>query len=857
MEKLEIKNLSFSYGEIKVLDNITFSVSQGDFLLLCGKSGCGKSTLLRQLKPALAPVGAKSGGIFWDGRPIESLDERAQASLIAFVMQSPDDQIVADKVWHELAFGLESLGFDNAEIRRRVAEMASFFGIKDWYHRNVSELSGGQKQLLCLASAMTMRPELLILDEPTSQLDPIAASELISTLGRINRELGTTVILSEHRPEDSFAYANKAAVMDSGRIIAFGTPSEVGSELREKKSAAFFAMPAAMRVYAGVGYGECPVTVRDGRRWLTGFAASHEVKAHAPVRKPCMTGETLLSADEIWFRYDKSLPDTVKGLSLEVKRGEIFALLGSNGSGKTTTLRLLAGLEKPHRGEITRRGRIGMLPQDPKLLLMKGTVREEIGAAANPDNPDPDGAKNLQSDDLNLTRLTALCRLDNLLDRHPYSLSGGEQQRVALAKVLAAKPDILLLDEPTKGLDASFRLTLASILEKLRDSGTAILIVSHDTEFCAAYADRCGLFFDGAIVSEGTPREFFGGMSYYTTPTSRIARGICDAVTPDGLIIACGGKPLLPEQESISVSSAPKAAEKQKLPLWRRLTAGFGGIAAVASIILALVKTDLSELRPGNLSFSELKLSIAFIVSLTVVALALGVGKKDSEPVGESRKLSKQTVFSMLIILILIPATVILGLKLPGRAYYLTSLLVLLELMLPFFIGFEKRKPTAREVARTASLCALGVAGRAAFFMLPQFKPVLALTIISGVNYGCETGFLVGAVTMLTSNILFSQGPWTPWQMFAMGLCGALTGLIFRRRPNRVGLCIYGGIAAVGIYGLIMNLSSAVIWQSEPSLQTILVYLIAGFPMDCVHAAATVLFLWILNSKTFTSVISR
>ena len=234
MEKLEIKNLSFSYGEIKALDNITFSVSQGDFLLLCGKSGCGKSTLLRQLKPALAPIGAKSGGIFWDGRPIESLDERAQASLIAFVMQSPDDQIVADKVWHELAFGLESLGFDNAEIRRRVAEMASFFGIKDWYHKNVSELSGGQKQLLCLASAMTMRPELLILDEPTSQLDPIAASELISTLGRINRELGTTVILSEHRPEDSFAYANKAAVMDSGRIIALGTPSEVGSELREK-----------------------------------------------------------------------------------------------------------------------------------------------------------------------------------------------------------------------------------------------------------------------------------------------------------------------------------------------------------------------------------------------------------------------------------------------------------------------------------------------------------------------------------------------------------------------------------------------------------------------------------------------
>ena len=326
-------------------------------------------------------------------------------------------------------------------------------------------------------------------------------------------------------------------------------------------------------------------------------------------------------------------------------------------------------------------------------------------------------------------------------------------------------------------------------------------------------------------------------------------------MTPDELITACGGTPLLPAPVEVTVSDSRIAPEKKKLPLWRKLLAGSGAVAALACFIMALRTTDLSALKPGNLSFSDLRLSVAFIVSLAVTAFVLGGGNDSTT--GFERRLSKQTIVSMLIMLIVIPATVIFGLKLPGRAYYLTSLAVLIECMLPFFAGFERRKPTSREVARIASLCALGVAGRAAFFMLPQFKPVLAITIISGVNFGCETGFLVGAVTMLTSNILFSQGPWTPWQMFAMGLCGAVAGIIFRRKPNRVALCVYGGLSAVGIYGVIMNLSSAVIWQSELSLQSVIAYLIAGFPMDCVHAAATVLFLWILNSKTFMSAFDR
>ncbi len=827
MEKLEIKELSFGYGQNHVLENISMTLNRGDFVLLCGRSGCGKTTLLKHLKPSLSPVGERSGDVLLDGQSIFSLDQYSQASNIAFVLQDPDDQIVSDKVWHELAFGLESLGYENSIIRRKVAETASFFGMKDWYHKDVSELSGGQKQLLCLASAMTLEPELIVLDEPTSRLDPIAASEFISTLGRINRELGITVILSEHRPEDSFAFANKLAVMEDGRLIAFGDPKTVGKELYELKSPSFMAMPAAMRIYSGVGVGDCPLTIRDGQKWLDGYSSAHSIEAHAPEREPSHGDDILLFAKELSFKYSNALPHTLKGFDIELIRGEIYALLGSNGSGKTTALKVLAGLLKPLQGEITHKGHIAMLPQDPKLLLTHERVRDEINVS---------------------DRLISLCRLEGLLDRHPYTLSGGEQQRVALAKVLSSRPDILLLDEPTKGLDASFRITLSEILNEIKKV-SAVLIVSHDTEFCAAYADRCGLLFDGMIVSEGVPREFFGRMNYFTTPTCRIAHSFSDAVTPNGLILACGGKPLTEIAEKRSKITQKLPEQKKHLPLWRKIIAGISSAAALFSFIMAIKYTDLS--RPEQLEFGDLKFSIIFIGALALLAFSLGSpGSASDEPL-KRQKTSKATLFALLCSFILIPPTIILGLKLPGRSYYITALLVLLECILPFLISFEKRRPSARELSRTAALCALGVAGRAAFFMLPQFKPVLAITILSGVNYGAESGFLVGAMTMLVSNILFSQGPWTPWQMFAMGLCGMLAGIIFRKRPNRYALCAFGGISAVAVYGVIMNLSSAVIWQSDINIQIILSYLVTGLPMDCVHAAATILFLWLLGGKKF------
>ena len=350
MEVFTIRNLTFAYPEQEknAISDLTLSVQPGEFLVLCGPSGCGKSTLLRQLKTVLAPHGRRSGEILFDGKNLDELPQREQAEKIGFVQQSPENQIVTDKVWHELAFGLESLGYDTPTIRRRVAEMASFFGIQTWFYKPVTELSGGQKQLLNLASVMVLQPKVLILDEPTSQLDPIAASDFLATLGKINRELGTTIILTEHRLEEAFGFASRVAVMDGGKLLCTGTPAEVGAELKDRGSAMFLAMPAAMRIWSATdSKTACPISICNGRNWLLDYAKTHELQAIPEEKKNAPDTETVVSAQELWFKYDKDLPDVVKSLSLELRKGEFLALLGGNGTGKTTTLKLLASLQKP------------------------------------------------------------------------------------------------------------------------------------------------------------------------------------------------------------------------------------------------------------------------------------------------------------------------------------------------------------------------------------------------------------------------------------------------------------------------------------------------------------------------------
>ena len=569
MNIIEVDNFSFSYpgSDKRSLDGISLSIRPGTLNVLCGQSGCGKSTLLRQFKTVLSPHGEKSGEIRYGGVRLDTVTHRTQSEEIGFVLQNPDNQIVTDKVWHELSFGLESLGYDNATIRLRVAEMASYFGIHQWFYRDVSELSGGQKQLLNLASVMTMHPKLLILDEPTSQLDPIAASDFLETVKKINRDIGTTVILTEHRLQDVIPWADRVFVMDQGRLIAEGTPGEIGERLKAMKHGMFLSMPVPMQVYAQVESSlACPLTVREGRQWISSLMREKEKSGTEKQEtdifcKPTHSERKVSAAEEnkrekaplaievkdVWFRYEKDGKDVVRDLSMDVKEGEFYAVVGGNGTGKSTTLSLLSRVRRPYRGKILLSGRdirsytdrelyrgyLGVLPQSPQSMFIKKTVREDLYSIIG-------GKREKKSDEYESSMrkaravegIVSLTKLEGLLDRHPYDLSGGEQQRLALAKVLLLRPRILLLDEPTKGLDAAYKEDLGGILKQLQAHGITIFMISHDVEFVAEYADRVGLFFEGNIATCKESRAFFAGNNFYTTAANRMARHYFpDAVT--------------------------------------------------------------------------------------------------------------------------------------------------------------------------------------------------------------------------------------------------------------------------------------------------------------------------------------
>lgn len=564
MAAFTIKNLTFYYPlkEEAALKNINLSVEYGEFITVCGKSGCGKSTLLRNLKTVLAPHGKKEGEILFYGRNLEDVDMREQSKRIGYVLQNPDNQIVTDKVWHELAFGLESLGYDTKTIRLRVAEMASFFGIQGWFKRNVSELSGGQKQLLNLASIMAMQPDILILDEPTSQLDPISAGDFLDTVKKINREIGTTVIMTEHRLEEVLPMSDRVIVLDRGSILLDNTPEKVGEGLAELQHDMYLAMPSPMQIFAKVGKIEdalCPITVRDGRNWLTQMfrekeichitvADNKEEKLRLASRERKLKEDIAVEMKDVWFKYNRNDSDVIKDLSLTVRKGQMYCIVGGNGTGKTTTLTLMSGINKPYRGKIQLNGKdigkytdkelfnglIGVLPQNPQSLFVEKTVWLDFLEILD--------RKPLSTEEkeTKVRAVAELVQMDGLLDMHPYDLSGGEQQRAALGKVLLLEPEILLLDEPTKGLDSHFKEKLAEILKKLQEKMVTIVIVSHDIEFCAKYGDLCAMFFDGNVVTTNTPNRFFSGNSFYTTAANRMSRHIFEnAVTTKDVIDLC------------------------------------------------------------------------------------------------------------------------------------------------------------------------------------------------------------------------------------------------------------------------------------------------------------------------------
>ena len=546
MEILRVDGLKFSYPNQlkKALNNINFSIDEGDFVLICGESGCGKSTLLRHLKPELSPHGQVSGDIYYYSQKINDYSSKQLASEIGYVLQNPDSQIVTDKVWHELAFGLENMGLDTQSIRLRVAEMASFFGIQGWFRKNVNDLSGGQKQLLNLASIMAMQPKILILDEPTSQLDPIAAKDFIDTLVRINKELSTTIIMTEHNLEDIYSVCDKVIVMEDGKVICNDTNYKVEDILsRDKNHKMVKSLPTPSKIYNQLngyieGASKSPLTVKDCRQWLNDSMDEVTITklddTETEINIDEKDREIAIELKDVYFQYNKISEPTIRDLSFKVYKGEIYSILGGNGTGKSTTLSLVARQRKPQRGKIfinnieikkynnksLYENNLALLPQNPQSLFVFETVREDLEEVLILQNKDREYI------DKEVKRVSKLLDIEHLLEHHPYDLSGGELQRAGMAKVMLLNPKIILLDEPTKGLDAYCKEEIGKMLMKLRDMGVTIVVVSHDIEFSARYSDRCAMFFDGSIVSEGTPKEFFLGNNFYTTVSNRIARNI-------------------------------------------------------------------------------------------------------------------------------------------------------------------------------------------------------------------------------------------------------------------------------------------------------------------------------------------
>lgn len=957
MKIIELKKLSFRYsGEDKeILSDIDLAIEEGGFYVICGASGSGKSTLLRQLKTSLQPVGQRSGRILYYGRDLEEVSQYTQSAKIGFVFQNPDTQIVTDKVWHELAFGLESIGMPQDMIRVRVAEMASYFGIQNWFYQSTDTLSGGQKQLLNLASVMVMRPKVLLLDEPVSQLDPIAAADFMATVHKLHAEFGITVIMAEHSLEEVAAYVDEVIFMKEGRLIAKGKMEELGNILETHDPSMEEILTVPMQIARGyeklqkkkedtafTTNDRIPYTVALGQKWMAqrfplakqeeikgfpftkqeetekfAFAKQEEAqrflgakqeeagrftsvkqkeKKSLPAKDPKKQNRGKRSFDdkkipfaiqctELCYHYPQADVDVVDHLSLFVEEGAIFALMGGNGSGKTTTLHLLGGLLKPQKGTIEffgrsltkykekelRNGILGVLPQDPTTLFVRKTVEEDLYEVLE-DQKEQNQIKTFFGETKQeiWQNVIALLGIEDLLKKHPYDLSGGEQQKAALAKVLLRQPAILLLDEPTKGLDAGSKKRLGELLVGLSQKKVTILMVSHDIEFCAKYATKTGLFFDGNIASMQDTKEFFVENHFYTTAANRMCRNYFpDVVTVQDAIRVCTDTDIedcnefvlkaVEQEKAVQEKNNQNKAEQDKIEQEK--------------VQQNKMQQDKEEQKKDEQSKNEQEkakqdraegLSAENINgNKNEISGKASVQNSDSDAVTErttkeriatERENSKHSVDTKQILsvvlteLIGIPLCIAIGFFFFGdRKYLFISMMTAVLSCIPFWTSLSRGKYSAKKVVLIAVLVAIATAGRSVFFMFPGIKPMAAVVIVTGISLGAEAGFLTGSLTMLLSNMLFGQGPWTPWQMFSMGLIGLLAGLLAtagkERMEKRSSLCLFGLISPLVIYGGIMNFASLLMMSYTINKESIIAIYLSGIPMDMLHAVSTVIFL--------------
>ncbi|WP_440603960.1 ABC transporter ATP-binding protein [Bacillus sp. GB_SG_008] len=539
----EIKQLSFTYSdeESAALCNVSLSVSHGEFVVLAGRSGCGKTTLLKHFKKELLPIGMREGSMYYDGESLHTIPDLLSAQEIGMVFQNPENQLVMDTVIQELAFSLENVGYETTVIQKRIAELISFLGFQDILHQSVHTLSGGQKQLVNLAAVLVLQPKLLLLDEPTAQLDPIAAKDFLGLLKRIHEELGITIIMSEHRLDEVVPLADRIVFMDEGTIVYDGNPSEVILEMWKVEEFRPY-IPQIPRLFLEWKTEHVPFTVRDAQKQISpilnefqyDIPSQHTEKVHV-----------LLQANHVSFQYEKHGPFILQDLMLTVKQGQWTALVGKNGTGKSTLLTLLAGLHKCRRGKVVWEGKpihktevkerfkkIGYVSQHPYYHFTHDTVWDELFSRA----------QELYKREAN-EKVEEMLRKFSILhirNRHPHDCSGGEQQLIALCTVLLSKPNLLLLDEPTKGLDPGKKEELGKLFQQLQREGTTIVMATHDIEFAAKYVDNCIMLFDGKIIMEDTPARFFSENFFYTTSVNRfIRKQLPYALTWEDVFEAC------------------------------------------------------------------------------------------------------------------------------------------------------------------------------------------------------------------------------------------------------------------------------------------------------------------------------
>lgn len=527
MGYIKAEHFTYSYPEQDkpVLDDISFSLNRGEVLLLLGKSGSGKSTLGKAVTGAVPYFygGTVSGKISIGGTALNKMEHNRRSQTVGMVFQYPEKQLILNKVHREVAFGLENTGVPEETIRRRVFEAMQFTGITPLAGRDIDSLSGGQKQKVAITSALAFFPECIVLDEPISQLDPLAAEEVLNLIRKINEELNITVILIEQRTGKCFELADKVAFIEDGRLCFFGGTHDF-LDSPEKRYEPF--LPEPVRLFRRLGIEHPPTGMKKSRALLSSIRPGDApVPAHSAFRGTEKT-QPVISLDKVSCGYGGLT--VLNRFTASIQKGDCISLLGANGAGKTTLLKTLVGL-KQYQGSILLKGMelkkwkqkeiartIGYVSQNPDDYLTQDTVRDELLFTAR--------HLNVEEPEKAVEKILRILELSEYGGRNPKDLSGGQKQRVAIGSALIASPEVLILDEPTRGIDVPLKQTLADLLRQLNQSGITILLVTHDTEFACMVSNRFWILYQGELLANGTKEEVFSDSLYYTTTIHKLCQ---------------------------------------------------------------------------------------------------------------------------------------------------------------------------------------------------------------------------------------------------------------------------------------------------------------------------------------------